>query len=150
MDEQSQETLHMVEQNDASLTRLFLNPTNRLQQTYHNFNSSDGRDYSRLGAAIGANTHITTLVVTLPLTAANGGFYDGLQRNSSIYDLGIGDGNIVGGVHNEILKAYQENNKYLQRLSIVDCNLENGGNGIIATTLKNAPISNRFPYIDAT
>ena len=129
MDEQSQETLHMVEQNDASLTKLCLSP-NR-EQNFHNFNSSDARDFSRLGAAIGANTHITTLAVHLPLiTVANGGFYDGLKRNTSIYRLGLVGGNIVNERGRGILKVYQENNNiHLTVISIVGCNLENGGDG---------------------
>ena len=130
MDEQSQKTLRMIEQNDASLTRLLLSPTHRLQQNHHSFNSSDGRDFSRLGAAIGANTHITTLVVCLPLiTAGNGGFYDGLKRNTSINKLGLVGGNIVNERGRGILKVYQEQNNNLSDIRIVGCNLENGGDG---------------------
>ena len=134
MDEQSQETLRMIEQNDASLTRLFLSPTNHLRQNFRCFNSSDARDFSRLGAAIGANTHITTFGVNLPVTAANGGFYDGLKRNTSINRLDLINGNIVDG--NDILKVYQEQNINLIDIRIGHCNLENGGDVIIATTLK--------------
>ena len=135
MNEHSQETLHMVEQNDPSLVNLFLS-TNRPQQNFRCFNSSDARDFSRLGAAIGANTHITGLAVWLQLTAVNSGLYDGLKRNTSINRLGLVEGNIVDGILNDILKVYWEPNNNLSDIRIVGCNLENGGDGIIATTLK--------------
>ena len=84
----------MIEQNDASLMKLCLGP-NDLQQIFRSFNSIDARDYSRLGAAIGANTQITKLAVWLQLTAANSGFYDSLNHNTSIHELGLINGNIV-------------------------------------------------------
>ena len=125
----------MIEQNDVSLMKLCLGPGR--PRTFRCFNSSDSKDFSRLGDAIGANTHITTLVVWLQLTAVNGGFYDGLKQNTSVTELGVGGGNIVGGVYNEILKAYQENsNIHLTNISIGNCNIDNGGDVIIATTLK--------------
>ena len=49
------------------------------------------------------------------LDGENNEFNDGLKRNSSIHDLRLGCRNhsIVGGVVEEILMAYQENNRHL-------------------------------------
>ena len=81
----SQETLRRVEQNDAQFTDLWINPTGGA------FRSSDACDYSRLGVAIGNNTHLTKLRVYLranqALDIANNEFFDGLKRNSSINNV---------------------------------------------------------------
>ena len=44
---------------------------------------------------------------------------------------------IAGGVGQEILQAYQENNSQLTDLSISDTNLENGGDRVIGDTLRS-------------
>ena len=64
MDNRSQETLRRVQQNDDTLTELYIG---NFSPTYDEqpFNSNDGRDYSRLGACIGENTRLTKLVVVL-------------------------------------------------------------------------------------
>ena len=81
-----------------------------------------GSDYSRLGTAIGNNTHMETLMVALDgaptLDIANTEFFDGLKRNSSINDLQLSCNrhNLVGGIGQEILKSYQKINNNLTYL----------------------------------
>ena len=117
MNECSQRILRSVDQNDRSTTTLSIGCRD-------GFNSSSGSDFSALGTSIGENTHLTTLVVTLrddnALDGENNEFNDGLKRNSSIHDLRLGCRNhsIVGGVVEEILMAYQENNRHLRSLRI--------------------------------
>ena len=57
----SQDTLRRVEQNDAQFTELLIGYVNN----DGGFTSSDASDSSRLGTAIGNNTHLTNLVVNL-------------------------------------------------------------------------------------
>ena len=125
MDSHSQETLRRVQQNDDTLNTLQLCQGTSMFDGAGRFNSNDGSDYSKLGAAIGENTHLTTLDVNLSdgimLDVIHTGFYDGLKRNTSIHELKLScaNNNIVCGVGKGILKAYQENNN-LTRLDI-DC-----------------------------
>ena len=106
MDGHSQETLRMVEENDDELTRLWICggiPGSGV------FTSTDGDDFSRLGAAIGENTHLQYLEVELyELVTNNNEFYDGLKKNSSIHKLKLHchNSNIAGRVGRKILEAY--------------------------------------------
>ena len=59
MNNDSQKTLHRIEQNDVSCQAIKLGTSD----FYCVFKSSDASHYSRLGAAIGNNTHLETLVV---------------------------------------------------------------------------------------
>jgi len=78
------------------------------------FNSSDGRDFSQLGASIGQNTRLTKLVIKLSddiaLDVTDRGFFEGIKLNSSIHELVlICDGqNTVDGVGQKLLMDYQE------------------------------------------
>ena len=135
MDSTSQKMLRRIEQNDAQLTDLSIG-------SFGWFTSSDASDYSRLGAAIGNNTHLRKLNVDLddedPLDVANNEFFDGLERNSSISDLTLScnEHTLIGGVEHEILKSYQKNNN-LTHLYIHDAAvLDNGGGDTIADTLR--------------
>ena len=140
MDSRSQETLRRIEQNDDQLTTLWMGNSNY----GGGFRSSDASDYSRLGAAIGNNTHLTNLQVFLvvdgsALDIANTEFFDGLKRNSSIRDLELHcrNQNLVGGVGHEILKSlYQKISNNLTRLYIHHAVLDNGGGDAIADTLR--------------
>ena len=107
------------------------------------FNSSDSRDYSKLGAAIANNTHLTALSVMLSsdsygLIIADSGFYEGLKQNSSINELLLwcNYDSIVGGVAHKILQAYQENNSHLSHLQMTNAGLQNGGDRVIVDTLR--------------
>ena len=142
------ETLRRVAQNDSSLAELRLEDNNNnnydYDVNYGGFYSGNSDDYSTLGAAIANNTHLEELEVTLsddlPLTVANREFYDGLKQNSSISNLELycGDQTIAGGVGQEILKVYQDNNSHLTVLSINVANLQSGGDRvIIVDTLRN-------------
>ena len=134
MNSNSQETLRRIEQNDAGLSLLWINSSG--------FQSSDASDYSRLGAAIGNNTHLTKLWMNLganqALDIANTEFFNGLKRNSSISDLQLHCRNqtLIGGVGHEILKSYQKNNNNLTSLCIKHAVLDNGGGDAIADTLR--------------
>ena len=126
--------LRRVEENDETLTKLYIGD-------YYDGDIS-GSDYSQLGAAIGENTHLKTLTVVLDgitLDVTDREFYDGLKQNMSIYDLYLdcrSARNIVSGVGHEILKIYQENIN-LTRLQVDCADLQNGGNSVITTTLRN-------------
>ena len=138
MDNESLKMLLRIVCDGPTVTKLFIG--------YSGFNggfkSSDARDYSRLGAAIGNNIHLKTLTVTLDeedsLDAANTEFFDGLKRNSAISDLVLHCGNqtLVGGVGHELFKSYQKINNNLTRLCIEHAVLDNGGGNAIAETLR--------------
>ena len=107
------------------------------------FYSENSDDYSALGVATANNNHLERLTVTLaddlPLGESNRGFYNGLKANSSIDKLSLFcDGrNIAGGVGQEILQVYQENNSHLTVLLIIEANLQNGGDRVIGDTLRS-------------
>ena len=128
--------LQRVEQNDATLTEFWL--------------TSATNYYSRLGASIGHNTHLTTLNVGSAggiewsremkkrWNVADNGFIDGLKRNTSIHDLRIihvDNIYLTGGLVHEILNVYKENN-HLTGLSISYSSLQNGGDNVITETLR--------------
>ena len=140
-----QETLRRVEENDDTLKTLQLREGTSMFDFAGRFYSKDCRDYSKLGAAIGENTHLTMLEVDLSNDGItfdvinNTRFYEGLKRNTSIYKLDLsssGIGNNIGSeVGQKILEAYQENNN-LTLLRITNSGLQNGGENI-ATTLRS-------------
>ena len=134
MDSHSQETLRRVEENDAELTELRICEASRDGV----FISTDGADFSRLGAAIGKNTHLQRLAVhAVALGVTNNEFYEGLKQNSSIHNLALRCqiSNIAGGVGQKMLEAYQQNNN-LTLLHINVAGLQNGGEHVIAQTLR--------------
>ena len=143
MDKRSEKTLRKIEQNDDALTNVLIGSYFVSNNNDGAFNSSDSEDYSRLGAAIGNNTHLTLLVVAdfdeSALTVTNSEFFDGLKRKTSIRKLELYGNNhsqnIVGGVFHEIL-AYQENNNQLTSIHIGGVRLQNGGVDIITNTLR--------------
>ena len=61
MNSNSQKTLRRIGQNDHELTELCIG----YSDTDGDFQSNDASDYSRLGAAIGNNNHLTKLLVYL-------------------------------------------------------------------------------------
>jgi len=134
-------TLRMVEENDDTLNVLELCQGTSMFDNAGRFNSNDGSDYCKLGAAIGENTHLTALTVHISdyiiLDIIHTGFYDGLKRNTSINKLHLicGWHNIAGGVGQKILEAYKENNN-LTILRIDGADLRNGGDYVIAQTLR--------------
>ena len=141
MNNNSRETLRRVTQDDPSLTELCLADNN--YNVAGEFYSDNSDDYSTLGATIANNTCLEELEVMLsnwiPLGVADRGFYDGLQRNSSISNLRLycGNLNIAGGRVQEILQAYQENNSQLTYLSIQSADLQSGGENIIGDSLRS-------------
>ena len=88
MNRYSQETLRRVEQNDETLKELRMGHFGGVNDDGLYF-SRDGNDYSRLGAFIGENTHLTTLNVNVSdvasLSLAQEDFFEGIRRNSSIH-----------------------------------------------------------------
>ena len=112
MDELSIETLRRIEQNDDSLEHLYLGLENHDDEVGI-FNSNVPSDFSRLGASIGNNTHLTQLDIDISeipsAVVEEGGFFDGLKRNTSIHDSCVYcyDSFVVGGVVHEILKVYE-------------------------------------------
>ena len=138
MNGNSQKTLRRIEQNDAGLIKLWIGYSGNVGW----FKSSDASDYSRLGAAIGNNNHLTKLRVCLgaiqALDVANEEFFNGIKSNSSINDMELHCRNqtLVGGVEHEILKSYQKISNNLTRLCIYQAVLDNGGDRVIAETLR--------------
>ena len=143
MNNNCQKLLRRVTQNDPVKTALTLVGSNNYGFDDVVFHSDSSDDYSTLGAAIANNTHLTTLGVMLPddlpLGVADREFYDGLKQNASIRELTMWcDGrNLAGGVAQEIIKVYQENNSQLAVLSITNANLRNGGDRVIVDTLRS-------------
>jgi len=143
----SQETLRKVEENDAELTILWI------CNTYLGgmFNSTDGDDFSRLGSAIGENTHLTRFEVvlrdTVALDVTNNEFYDGIKQNSSIQVLTLNfrNSNIAGGVGQKILEAYQENNNLIH-LKVYNTN-ENRREQILAESLRGCTNLREFELL---
>jgi hypothetical protein len=139
----SQETLRKIQKNDKSLTKLEIGVTtdDRYPPSYAEilggFYSTAGGDYSRLGTAIATNNHLTELEVNTIHRITSKEFYIGLKQNSSIYELWLHGEyqDLAGGLGHKILQVYQENN-HLTTLSISCIGLHNGGDNIIAETLK--------------
>ena len=146
MDRRSENTLHKIERNNATWTKLWIGRIYVHNNSVGAFNSSSSEEFSRLGAAIGDNTHLSTLIVAddfdneSALIVTNREFFDGLKQNTSIRELGLvcnyHSRSIVGGVFHQILKAYQENNNHLTSIRIARTRLQNGGDDIIANTLR--------------
>ena len=167
MDARSQDTLHEVKTNIASMTRLWLGDDIAGAQPAVDdgvFNSSDSRDYTKLGNYIGGNTNLQQLKVSLrvgwgrissyyssnSMTALEG-LYDGLKRNSSISELILhcGNTNLVeyGRGHEvlKILKTYQVNSSHLTILCIDRANLERISSCyVIADTLRSCTNLRKF------
>ena len=158
MDEESKKTLLRIEQQiDDTLTNLIIGdsiPNDDDDDGGNNnnkgrFMSSVGDDLSRLGTSIAKNTHITKLEVAVSdidrmVWFGNGydyikfeGLCEGLQQNTSINELVLRcDSCDLGGVSDELLKAYQANNN-LSDLCILNASLQTGrGYEIITTTLQ--------------
>ena len=80
----NEETLRRVEQNDDTLNTMRIGG-----------GSSDvinGVDFARLGGGIANNHQLIKLSAVVPmvgLSVTNRGFYDGIERNSSIQELFI-------------------------------------------------------------
>ena len=153
MDNTSRLTLQGIEQNNVNITKLWLGGNGRdycgrSPNSHWKFASGD---ISQLGAAISKNTRLETLVVgDHTLVENEKGFYDGLECNSSIKRLSIycnsnssnilgmcyHKNDIVGGIGQEMLNIYQ-GNQNLIGLSLENANLQNGGDLILATTLRS-------------
>ena len=86
MDKRSEKTLHKIGQNDGALEKLWIGSYFVSEKWNGAFNSSDSEDYSRLGAAVGENNHLTELFVAdfdeSALTVTNSEFFDGLKQNT--------------------------------------------------------------------
>ena len=133
MNRNSREILQAVEESDTSLTQLFIDD----RYDWH-FRSRDRDDFTRLGVAIGNNTHIAQLNVFpsgIPSDVLDEEFYEGLKQNSSIHELVLHGGNISSRVCLKLLEVFQEK-KNLSNLTIIYGNLQHGGVDIIATTFR--------------
>jgi len=140
MNNYSQETLR-IEENDGTLTELGIcNRGNVLRHIGRYFTSSDGDDYSRLGNCIGRNTHLKTLYVELEdikLSATDRGLFRGIKLNSSFQELKINGysenyypvRNPIGEVGCELLKTFQ-NISHLIALHIWCCDISNAEESI--------------------
>ena len=130
--QQNADTLHKIQQNDASLRVLQVGcdiERNEIPIGDGKFTvpciTGDSSEYSTLGAAVATNEHIKKLKVHVlghPLDIEESGFFDGLKLNTSINNLelhcaeGVGLASVskFGRLAHEILKKYQENNNLTQ------------------------------------
>ena len=148
----NERTLVRVEQNDTTLQRLSISES--IGGSYGDTGrfSIYGRSsvFSRLGVAVGRNTHLRFLYICLrdfPLgpSLLQGEFFEGLKRNTSIRSLSLHCDNrsIVGGWSNglghEILKVYQENSNLTNLTIEFARDVENGGDLAIAAVLRSCP-----------
>ena len=146
-----EDTLQKIEQNDNTLTGLYIGDDRRqdgyyiLHTTaYRTINTRDS--FSRVGKSIGKNTHLKNLVfssVGIELDVTHREFFEGLTRNNSIKKVNLQGGNDVirTEVFHEILKSYQSNSNNLVDLFIKNTRLlQNGGDHVLALTLKACPL----------
>ena len=149
----TKETILRIKQNDSTLKQLRIGDTNDDDSDEDNnltmFDMGCIRD-SNIGTYVKENTHLKALRLTGNLIfesqscADHSEFYDGLKQNSSIHELSI-RGKInnyprrkdVGGVVQDVLQVYQENNSHLTCLDIRNVSFENGGDATITDTLSN-------------
>ena len=94
MDSDSLKTFRRVEQNDSTLTDLWIGNYHWLTNESGNFSSRLGSDFSRFGGYIKENTHLKKLHVVsdhtiIGLKITDRGFFEGLKRNSSIHQKSI-------------------------------------------------------------
>ena len=141
MDALRPETLHKLEQNDPTVTKITLG---------HQWNGINADHFSRLGAAIATNSHLKELEVDVYRSALKDteiDLFDGIKRNCSIQTLKLicGSRNIVGSAAHELLKAYQHENNNLTNFTIEHAGLQNGGDLAIANTLR---CCRNLKYID--
>jgi len=113
---QCQERLRKVEANDISFKSLLIG-----------IEGYTDDDYSRLGRAIGRNTHLSSLQVypaDILLTTTNIQFFDGLRQNASIDKLFFHcHGRDIGEISYAILNVYEEKSN-LADLHIDSTNLQ--------------------------
>ena len=132
MDALRPETLHKLEQNDPSLTKITLG---------HQWNGINADHFTRLGKAIATNSHLKELEVDVYRSALKEteiDLFHGIKQNSSIQKLKLicGSRNIIGTSAHEILMAYQHENNNLTRLIIQHAGLQNGGHLAVVNTLR--------------
>ena len=114
---------------------------------YCGFTSSIKSNYSRLGIAIGENSHLKTELVDfrddlyklIPMNVFDTIFFEGLKQNTSIHELIVKSSHrisqCVHEVFNEILKANQNNR--LTNLQIESADLRQYGiDNVVADTLR--------------
>ena len=131
MDALRPETLHKLEQNDPTLTKITLG---------HQWNGINADHFTRLGNAIAINSNLREIEIDVYRSALKEteiDLFDGIKQNSSILTLKLvcGSRNIVGSAAHELLKAYHENNN-LTQLTIQLAGLQNGGHLAVANTLR--------------
>jgi len=148
VNKRSRKTLRRLENNDSTLDIVQVGRDDFGAGDEYKFNSCNAKDISKLGKALGNNTHVRflSLEASHGLDETSSVFYNGLKQNSSIRSLFLGcshrnasDGKFMwldNEVVHEILRVYQQNNN-LTYLSIHRANqfLQNGGNTILAKTL---------------
>ena len=150
----SYETMHRIKENDAELKGSTIGDCNVIG----GFAAHDVDDLSRLGAAIGENTHLSSLAISnrehhnreygFPLQLSNKGFFEGLKRNSSIHRVLFMKYRNTDVIR-EILNVYQQNSKHLTILAFDQCNLpypiplqNAGGNCDVNSNLQTIHIEN--------
>jgi len=152
MNKRSRKTLRRIKWNDSKLTTLMIgHEPDEFEGGI--FNSCKFDNFSKLGKAIGKNTHIKTIHIVVDrfhyviahsgLDSINSAFFNGLKQNSSISHLIIGSCNHYshhyhGHAAHEILRVYQQNNN-LTHLGMYAAShiLQNGGEVVLAATLRH-------------
>ena len=142
----SSDTLHMIEQNDAELTGIYIG-SGHLHDiecdnfvTFGRFASVSSDDSARFSSCITKNTHVTNLLVDLDnagVDITDRVIYDGLKQNTSIklVELKGSHHRIVDMIGQQILNVYHENNTHLSGIKLTRCDISNGGDYLVANTL---------------
>jgi len=150
IDSDSEDTiLRRVKENDDTLVGLQLGDEGATDTDGSEiFNSRSDSGYAKLGAYLAKNTHIKSLRLdvhiledNLPLSSTAVEFFDGIKHNTSIIQFvfsgrGLFHNSIVGLAGQNLLTAFKENNN-LTYLDISDTLLDNGGDHLVAATVKS-------------
>ncbi|KAL7533316.1 hypothetical protein ACHAXR_009794 [Thalassiosira sp. AJA248-18] len=153
----SRETTRRIRQNDFTLTTLKIGTCNvffameiRGRQV-GGFVPSDSADLAELGRHLANNTHLNRLELSDQyfhvLCGTIKEFIRGIKLNSSVHDLRLACCNLTeGSIGCEILSAFRHKGN-LTKISLQECNLDNGGVQCLASTLQNCP---NIKYISIT
>lgn len=144
----STDTLHMIEQNDAELTGIYIGsgfPEDDIDDEddgviFGRFSSVSSDDSARFSSCIAKNTNVTNLLVDLDnagVDITDCVIYNGLKQNTSIKLIELKGFHypIVGMIGQQILNVYQENNTHLSGIKLIRCDIINGGDYLVAKTL---------------
>lgn len=107
------------------------------------FWSIESAELSRLGGAIGKNTHLRCLdfrgneLTNIFAEEDRTLFFKGIKRNASIHYLTMWRCDLSEGVGREILNEFVANNDNLTTITLYGCDLGSGGARVLTSATKN-------------